>query len=253
MPSPLLSDADVAALHRRYAAGQDRRDRDALLLHYDGLAVSLAWRFPSRREAPDDLVQVARLALIHAVDRFDPGRERAFSTFARATILGELKRHLRDHTWRVRPPRSLQENYLLVTRTVDDMTAELGRSPLVPELAARCGLTEEHVLEAMEVAYSVPVSLDDPGQSDDDGGTIDLPSVEAGFAHVDDYVALGGALEQLSERERSVLRMRFEDGLSQEQIGRNIGVSQMCVSRMLARTYAFLRVRIAPPRTLHPT
>jgi RNA polymerase sigma-B factor len=132
-----------ARLHADFALHKDPYSRAELVTHYDNLALSLARRFPSRREAREDLIQVARIGLIHAVDRFDPSRNRPFVAFARATIMGELKRHLRDHTWGMRVPRSLQEHYLDVVPIVEDLTQELGRSPRIPEVAARVGLTEE--------------------------------------------------------------------------------------------------------------
>lgn len=127
---------DVAHLHLMYAVTRDRRLRDELLAHYDAFAVSVARAFSSRREDRDDLVQVARMGLIHSVDRFDPHRERPFIPFAQATIAGELKRHIRDRTWRVRTARSLQEHFLVVVRAVDDLTQETGRSPRITEVMA---------------------------------------------------------------------------------------------------------------------
>ena len=126
---------EVGQLHVMYALTRDRRLRDELLAHYDAFAVRLARTFSSRREDREDLVQVARVGLIHAVDRFDPNRERPFVAYAQVTIEGELKRHIRDHSWRVRVPRSLQEQFLVVARTLEDLTQEMGRSPRIAELA----------------------------------------------------------------------------------------------------------------------
>lgn len=164
--------SEPARLQIEYARTQDPLLREELVAHYDSFAVRLAQSFTTRREATEDLLQVARLGLIKAVDRFDPGRGRPFEAFARVTIIGELKRHLRDHTWRIRPTRSLQEHYLIVIRTADDLTQELGRSPRIPEVAARAGLSEEQVLEAMDVARANPVSLDHPTFGDD-GWTVE--------------------------------------------------------------------------------
>ena len=233
---------DVAALHARYAATRDRRARDELILHYDAMAVGLARRFGSRRDHGDDLAQVARIALIHAVDRFDVTRERPFVVYARATILGELKRHLRDHTWRLRPPRSLQEHHLRIVRVVEDLTQELGRSPRIPEVAGRSGLTEEQVLEAMEVAASVPVSLDAPNPSGEGPG-LEPGAIDARFAAFDDRDFLAEAMALLPERDQQILRLRFEEELSQAEIGARLGVSQMCVSRALSRNLRYLRYR----------
>src|SRR5207248_8488008 len=141
------NDEEIAALHIMYSVTRDRRLRDELLAHYDHFAVRLGRGFSTLREDADDLVQVARVGLIHALDRFDPSRERPFLAFAHMTIIGELKRHIRDHTWRLRTPRSLQEHYLVMVRTADDLTQELRRSPQIAEIAARSGLTDEQVLE----------------------------------------------------------------------------------------------------------
>ena len=231
--------------HAEYAQSRDRRLRDELVAHYDRFAVNLVRSFPTRREDFEDLVQVARIGLIHAVDRFDPARERPFMSYARATIMGELKRHVRDRTWRIRPPRSLQEHHLVVARTVDDLTQELGRSPRIPEVAARAGLTDEQVLEATEVARSVlPLSLD---RSDDDGRTLDVADDSAAFAHVEDELLLRRVIGRLPDRERRMLRLRFEHELTQAQIGRHLDVSQMCISRNLARTLSRLRASLATP------
>lgn len=217
--------------------------RAEMVAHYDGLAVGLARRFSSRRDTREDFIQVARLALIKAVDRFDPDRGPPFEVFARVTIDGELKRHVRDHTWRIKPPRSLQENYLAVVRTADDLTHELGRSPGIPELAERAGLGTDQVLEAMEVAYAGPLSLDYP-LAGDDTAPLDPGTDDPGFALTEQRLFLAKAIARLPEREQRVLRLRFDDDLSQAQIAAQLGVSQMAVSRILARTLARLRIHL---------
>ncbi|HET9770963.1 MAG TPA: sigma-70 family RNA polymerase sigma factor, partial [Acidimicrobiia bacterium] len=187
-------------------------------------------------EDHEDLVQVARLGVIHAVDRFDPNRERPFVAYAEVTITGELKRHIRDHTWRVHVPRGLQERYLVVVRAVDDLTQETGRSPRISEVAARGGLSEEQVLEAMEVIQSAtPLSLDEP-IGGDDGSRLDPGRDDGGFCRVDDEGTVSEALSRLPERDQQILRLRFEEGLTQSQIAARLGVSQMCISRVLSRT-----------------
>lgn len=238
-------DGDAGRLHAIYAMTRDRRLRDELLAHYDAFAVRLARTFPTRREDREDLVQVARIGLIQAVDRFDPDRQRPFVAYARVTILGELKRHVRDHTWRVRVPRALQEHYLVVLRTLDDLTQETGRSPRISEVAAGAGLSEEQVLEAMEVIHSArPLSLDLP-IGGDGGWTLDPAAEDGGFGRVDDRRAITKSLNRLPERDQQILRLRFEEELTQSQIAARLGVSQMCISRVLSRALHRMHTHLA--------
>jgi RNA polymerase sigma-B factor len=214
--------------------------RKELVTHYDKLALALARRFPSRRESREDLAQVARLGLIQAVDRFDPKRNRPFVAFARATILGELKHHVRDHTWGMRVPRTLQERYLQVAHSVDDLTQELGRSPRIPEVAARVGLNDEQVLEAIDVDLADRIlSLDRPNG---DGRHLDPWKEDRDFERVEARIELATLVRNLPERTQRVLELRFVDELTQSEIARHIGENQMCVSRTLARALARMRV-----------
>jgi RNA polymerase sigma-B factor len=237
-------DQRIRYLHATYSLTREQSVRNEILAHYDGFAVRLARSFSTRREDRDDLIQVARLGLIHAVDRFDPDRERPFLAFARTTIVGELKRHLRDHTWKIRPNRSLQEQYLVVARSVDDLTQELGRSPLIPEVAARAGLTEEQVLETMELAGADRMlSLDHPGSPD--GEPLDVGGIDLRFAHVEDSQTLQRLISKLPEREQQILRMRFQEQMTQGEIASQIGVSQMLISRRLARLMDRMQAELA--------
>ncbi|MGH8993688.1 MAG: sigma-70 family RNA polymerase sigma factor [Acidimicrobiia bacterium] len=233
------SDA-LEELHRDYAAGGDPSVRDQLAAAYDEFALGLARKLHTRRDSTEDLAQVARVGLLQAIDRFDPDLERPFVAFAQATILGELKRHLRDRTWVMRVPRSLQEHYLEVVRAADDLAQELGRSPTVTEVADRTGLSEEHVLEAMELgAVQRPTSLDAPLL---DGRTSDPGVEDAGLAAVEGRTFFASLLSRVPEQERRILELRFVDGLTQTQIGLRLDVSQMYVSRVLTRTLDRLRV-----------
>jgi RNA polymerase sigma-B factor len=235
-------DADRQRLHELYATTRDTAIRDQLMASYDGFARSLAVKFRSR-DAVDDLVQVARIALLHAIDRFDPSLGRPFPLFARITITGELKRHIRDHTWGLRVPRSLQEDYLNVMRAVDDLTAEQSRSPSMEALAARCGLTVERVVEAMELRVTQrALSIDAPTNPAFDEPTVELRAEEVGFGHFENHELLQGLLARLPERDRRIVELRFVDELTQSEIAARVGVSQMCVSRVLARTLGRLRV-----------
>jgi len=230
-----------------FATTRDPVLRDALVEAHLGLAHQLARRFGNRGETHDDLVQVASVALIHAVDRFDPDRGFEFSTFATRTILGELKRHFRDKGWAVRAPRRIQELYLELGAATDALTQELGHPPTVPQLAARTGASEEAVLEAMEAGQAYrATSIDAPDRRE---GTIAsrLGQIDAGFDGAEDHQVLGLALAELPEREQQILRLRYVDGLTQSQIAERIGVSQMHVSRLLTASIARLRESFTQP------
>jgi RNA polymerase sigma-B factor len=227
-------------LHRVFAADRDPRLRAELVSAYDGFARAVVRDFNTRRESREDLVQVARLGLLQAIDRFDPDRERPFVAFARATIVGELKRHVRDRTWTMRVPRSLQEHYLVVMRAADELTQELGRSPLIGEVSSRTGLSEDHVVEAMELgAAQCLTSLDAPlpqGRLPDPGANDPALDAAEGRAFLTDVLA------RLPEREQRILELHYLEGLTQTEIGQRLGVSQMYVSRMLARSLGRLRI-----------
>jgi RNA polymerase sigma-B factor len=234
---------DLASLHRTFALTRDPALRAELITHYDSLAVRLGRQFSTRRESTEDLIQVARLGLIHAVDRFDPERERPFAAFARSTILGHLKRHIRDKTWEIRPPRRLQEHYLVVVRTRDDLTQTLGRSPTIPEIAQSAGLTDEEVLEAMEVMQSKPLSLDNFYA--EDGSPLEVAGDDRGFSRVEEALLAKAVAELVAEADWQILRLRFEEELAQTEIAARLGCSQMYVSRALVRNIERLRVRLA--------
>ncbi|HEV7861527.1 MAG TPA: sigma-70 family RNA polymerase sigma factor [Acidimicrobiia bacterium] len=233
-------DGDRQRLHEEYARGRAPSVRDELLISYEGLARSLALRFRHRGDA-DDLIQVARIGLFHAIDRFDPTRERPFVLFARATIIGELKRHLRDTSWVMRVPRSLQENYLNVTAAVEELTAERCESPPMIAVAQRCGLPLERVIEAAELHVTKrPLSIDLPGRTDD-RPVAEIMQDELGFGRVDNGELVASLLRRLSPRDRRMIELRFVEEMTQAEIADALGVSQMGVSRMLARTLGRMR------------
>ena len=228
-----------------FAKLPDSAARDELVLRYRPLAEYLARRFHGRGEAIEDLSQVAFVGLIKAIDRFDPGREVKFSTFASVTIVGELKRHFRDTTWALRVPRGLQELGLQVSRVMAELSQSLGRSPTVAEIAARAGLAEEAVLEAMEIsnAYST-VSLDAP--ADDGSTTLHEPGAEdESYELLEGWASVADAVKELPVRERRILYLRFFRGMTQTQIAEEVGISQMHVSRLLARSLSRLRDSVA--------
>jgi RNA polymerase sigma-B factor len=220
------------------------RIRDELVQGHLPLVEYLARRFAGRGEPLDDLVQVATIGLIKAVDRFDPERGVEFSTYATPTIAGEIKRHFRDKGWAVRVPRRLQELKLSLTRASSDLTQTLGRAPTVAELAAQLNLTEEEILEGLESAHAYStVSLDAPDSDDDDGPAVadSLGMVDDALEGVEYRESLKPLLEALPPREKRILVLRFFSGMTQSQIASELGISQMHVSRLLARTLAQLR------------
>jgi RNA polymerase sigma-B factor len=225
-----------------YRRTKDRRLRDALISDHLGLAIALARRFAGRGEAVDDLEQIATLGLLKAVERFEPERGLAFSTFATPTISGEIKRHFRDRSWSVRVPRALQELGLRLTATVADLTNDLGRSPTLDEIARELEVDPEAVLEAMEAnrAYATQ-SLDAqlPGDDRTLGDTIG--GDEPGMDDVEVRMVVGDLLATLPEREQAILRLRFFEGLTQTEIASQVGISQMHVSRLLSRSLETLR------------
>lgn len=231
-------------LLERYHRDEDPAAREALVERFLPLARQLARRYQRSGEPLDDLIQVASLGLLKAIERFDPARETAFSSFAVPTILGELKRHFRDKGWSVRVPRDLQELAVKVDRVGEDMSRERGRAPTTDELAVRLGVSHEQVLEAREAAGAYrAVSLDRPrGEEEDEGELVDVLGIEDhGFAVAEDAATVERLMRVLTDREREVLRLRFEDDLTQSEIGIRVGVSQMHVSRLIRQSVARLR------------
>jgi len=227
-----------------FAQTRSPKTRDELIEAHLGLAEYLARRFSNRGEPLDDLTQVASVGLLKAVDRFDPTRGVEFSTYATHTIVGELKRHFRDKGWAVRAPRRMQELYLRLGRIVSTLSQELGRSPTIPELAAEAQVSEEEVLEALEAGQAYRfASLDAPSPGEDEGDTMSaqLGEEDSGMIDAEHRVALSPLLAQLPKREQVILHLRFFEGLTQSGIAERLGISQMHVSRLLARSLAQLR------------
>jgi RNA polymerase sigma-B factor len=239
-PDPL--DTARAELHQNYADAHDPRVRAELMASYDGFARSLALKF-RHRESVDDLVQVARIGLLHAIDRFDPELGRPFPLFARITITGELKRHIRDRTWSMRVPRSLQEDYLNVMRAVDELTAEQSDSPSMEAVAERCDMSVDRVLEVMELRMSQrSLALDAPPGPGVEEPVMEIGGEDAAFGQLENRELLANLLGRLPERDRRIVELRFMEEMTQSEIAAQIGVSQMCVSRVLARTLGRLRL-----------
>jgi RNA polymerase sigma-B factor len=238
-------------LLERYHRHGDRAAREALVERFLPLARQLARRYQRGSEPLDDLIQVASLGLLKAIDRFEPGRDTAFSSFAVPTILGELKRHFRDRGWSVRVPRDLQELSVRVDRVAEEISGELGRAPTPAEIAENIGITTEQVLEAREAAGAYrAISLDRPRDEEEEGdGMADSMGAEdPGFGLAEDAATVARLMTVLSEREREVLRLRFADDLTQSEIGARVGVSQMHVSRLIRQAVARLREAAEEPQ-----
>ncbi len=218
--------------------------RDGLVALHMPLVEHLARRFRNRGEPYDDLVQVATIGLIKAVDRFDADRGVEFSTYATPTILGEIKRYFRDKGWAIRVPRRLQELRLSLTAATADLTQELGRAPTVAELSERLGLSSDLVIEGLESANAYnTLSLDAPDAADADSSTVldALGADDEALESVEYRESLKPLLARLETREKRILTLRFFRGMTQSQIAEEIGISQMHVSRLLARTLTELR------------
>ena len=218
--------------------------REELLKLHAPLAESLSKRYGGYGEPFEDLVQVANLGLLKAIDRFDHERGTPFAAYAIPTILGELKRHFRDRGWAVRVPRRLQEGALAIKESMDSLSQELGRSPTVRELAQEAGAPEEDVLEALDALHAyTAASLDAPAGEDSDGPPLAdvLEDDDSSFEIAEEWASLAPHIKRLPSRERRILALRFFEGWTQSQIADEVGVSQMHVSRLLSRTLAHLR------------
>lgn len=231
-------------LLRRYAVSRDARLREQLVHRYLPLARFAASQYARGTEPFDDLLQVASVGLLKALDRYDPARGAAFSSYALPTMAGELRRHFRDRGWAVRPPRDLQEQALAVERAGEELSRRLGRSPTVAEIATHVGLDEETVLEAREaLSARMSSSLSAPTRGGEDDQTLEarLGTDDGGFRVAEHRVTLEALSRALTPREREVVRLRFREDLTQAEIGRAVGLSQMHVSRVLRGALEKLR------------
>ena len=236
-------------LFRRYKQKGDMDAREKLVMSHMNLVRFLANKFKNRGEPIDDLIQVGYLGLLKAIDRFDPDRGLEFTTYATPTILGEIKRHFRDKGWSVRVPRRLQELSAKVNQATDALTVKLQRSPKVEEIAEYLDASVDDVLEAMESssAYS-SVPLEGGGSNDDDAPSIiDRYATEDNdLAFTDDRLIIEDALKGFSPREREVIELRFIAGMTQIEIAKKLGISQVQVSRLLRRTLKKIQDKIDP-------
>ena len=248
-PGPGEGLASERVLWARFVKDRDPAIREELVRRYLPFAKNLALRYRGASESFDDLLQVASLGLVNAIDRFDPERGAPFTAFASPTILGELKRHFRDRVWTVRVPRGLHDRMAEVEKAISELTVELQRSPSVPEIAGRLEVDPTDVLEVLEANHNRrPLSLDRPvgGEDSEESPAAEwVGDEDSGYELVEDKLALEGALPHLDERERLVLQLRFVEDLTQSQIAERIGHSQMHVSRILRRTLERIRTEVA--------
>lgn len=226
---------DVTPLFERYRASGDQDALEALVARFLPLARHLARRYSAGSER-EDVEQVAAVGLMKAIERYDPGRGLAFTSFAMPTILGEVKRYFRDLGWTVRVPRSLQELAPKVSRAAEELSAQLGRTPTPQEVAARCGVTVELMLEARaSVSAHRADSLDRPWADEEESSTRGdmIGGEDPGYAHVERVTDIDRMLSRLPSREEKIVRLRFEEDLTQREIAEQVGLSQMHVSRLL--------------------
>jgi RNA polymerase sigma-B factor len=245
----MLEKEEIRALFESYQAAESEEEklphRERLVEQFIGLVEFLARRFRNRGEPLEDLVQVGTIGLLKAIDRFDLERQVEFSTYATPTIVGELKRHFRDKGWAVRVPRRLQELHLELTKVVGHLGHDLGRSPTVAEIAQAASITEEEVLEGLEIAQAYNfTSLDAPIDTGDGGSTSFADQLGEDDEHLENLeyrASLAPEMAKLPDRDRTILYLRFFKGLTQSEIADRLGISQMHVSRLLNRTLTQLR------------
>jgi RNA polymerase sigma-B factor len=239
-------------LFERYLDERDPVDRELLVERFLPLARSLAARYVRQGEPFDDIFQVASLGLVKAIDGFDVSRGRAFSSYAVPTIVGEIKRYYRDRTWTVHVPRNLQELTLAVDGAAAELEHTLGYKPTVGDIAQRLEISDEDVLDALQARHARRTgSLDAPRREDDDAGATVGDAIgvdEDGFERAEERAVLRALMTGLPPRDRLVVRLRFERDLTQQEIGKHVGISQMQVSRILRRCLARMRDCASAPQ-----
>jgi RNA polymerase sigma-B factor len=238
-------DLDDLELFREFAAKKTRRIRNQLVERHMGLAAHIAQRFGLSGAADDDLLQVAMLGFVKAVDRFDPEHGAVFSAFAGTTIEGELKRHFRDKSWTVKVPRSAKELHLLVRRAAEELSQRNGKSPTVDQIAVHLGIDRDDVLRGLAASAAYNVGTIDAGGGDDDDAPTDrqaaLATDDPLFEHAENVEVLAELLTRLDDRSAEIVRLRFFDQRTQSEIADSLGMSQMHVSRLLRKSFEQMR------------
>jgi len=237
-----LAREELLSLFQTYNENKDPKVKEILVGSYMNLVHSLARRFANRGEPLDDLVQVASMGLLKAIDRFDSSRNVQFTTYAVPTIVGELRRYFRDRSSTIRLPRGLRERSHTLNMAIQNFSQEHGRSPNIAEIAAAVGITEEEVIEGLEGAEATNVASLDTTTDDGDLSLLDIIGGEDKTMRLlDERLSLAGAMSSLDSREQNLLYLRFIEGLSQTEIADRLDISQMHVSRLLRRTLKLLR------------
>lgn len=244
-PTPLTNE-EILGYIRRFQENKDAEAQDILVNHYRDLVETLAYKFARGSESYEDLIQVGMIGLLASFRRYDASYGRSFEGFAVPTIVGEIKRHIRDKTWSVHVPRRIKELGPRIKNAVEELTTQLQRSPKVEEIAEYLDVTTEEVLETMEMGRSYhAVSVDSPIEANQDGSQVTLldlvGSEDQGYDQIDRKLLLEKAFHVLTEREIEILRLTFFDNLSQKQAGERLGISQMHVSRLQRRALKKLR------------
>ncbi|GAB4464033.1 MAG: hypothetical protein OHK0029_33520 [Armatimonadaceae bacterium] len=240
---------EIEALFQEFARTRDARLRERIIEEHQHLVRYLAGKFANRGEPLEDLIQVANIGLVNAVDRFDIESGHKFSTYATPTIVGEIRRYFRDRSWSIKVPRRLQELNQAATRIIDPLTGKLGRAPTYAEIAQAIGASEEDTLMAVELssAYDT-LSIDAQVSIDSDSSPLTVSEFvgveDESLANLAQYGDLNAAMEQLPERERNVIVLRFFGELSQAEVARRLNISQMHVSRLQSRALKNLRKRM---------
>ncbi|MFD0051915.1 RNA polymerase sigma factor SigB [Actinomycetes bacterium NPDC127524] len=247
-PNPAVKEK-VNEWIRAYQLNQDDEAQNQLVLHYQGLVETIARKYSKGKSFQEDISQVGMIGLLGAIRRYDESFGKSFEAFAVPTIIGEIKRFLRDKTWSVHVPRRIKELGPKIRVTVEELTTELHRSPKIEEIAHHLDVPEEEILEAMEMGKSYQaLSVDHSIEADSDGGTVTLldifGNVDEGFEKVNQRMVLEKVLHVLSEREKKIIQYTYLENLSQKEAGEKLGISQMHVSRLQRRAIKKLQEAI---------
>ena len=240
--------AEERVLFKRYRETRDEALRDELVERFAWVASHCSRRFTDRGEPVDDLLQVARIGVFKAVDRFDPEVADSFISYAIPTVLGELRRHFRDTTWAIKVPRRIKDRHVEIGATIDFLNRETGRAPTPVQVAEHLGIGVEEVLEVLDAGAAYRMSSlstgGERGDNADEFSGLVIGELDSDLGRTDDRLLLSNVIARLPERERKIIELRFVHELSQSEIAQHVGVSQVHVSRLLRRSLELLRVRL---------